>query len=166
MRRRCVVTLLAAFLPGAFFMSAIAQSDRAMLRVGWLALAAPSGNEDTVQGLIEGLESAGFKIGRNLQIERRHANGIVNALPGHARELIALGADVIIASGTEAALTAKAATQSIPIVLVAVGAPVETGLVRSLAAPGGNVTGPSAAYADIAVKWLELVLETVPIPQS
>jgi putative tryptophan/tyrosine transport system substrate-binding protein len=79
-----------------------------------------------------------------------------------SRELVTLDVAAILTSGTQATLAAKAATQTIPVIFCTVGAPVETGLIRSLSRSGGNVSGPSAAYRDFAAKWLELVREAVP----
>jgi putative tryptophan/tyrosine transport system substrate-binding protein len=162
MKRRHLLGAIASAVAGCFVPVRAAQPDSGTLRVGWLGLSAASGNEDLVGGFLEGLDAAGFAPGRNLRLERRHASGDVGLLPIYARELIALGADVLVTSGTQAALAAKAATQTVPIVLISVGAPVESGLVDSLAAPGGNITGPSAAYSDFAPKWLELVREIAP----
>ena len=162
MKRRHLLGAIASAAAGCFMPTLAAQPDSGTIRVGWLGLSAPSGNEDLVRGFLEGLDTAGFAPGRNLRLERRHASGDVELLPTYARELIALGADVLVTSGTQAGLAAKAATQTVPIVLITVGAPVESGLVDSLAAPGGNITGPSAAYSDFAPKWLELVREIAP----
>src|SRR5262249_59335277 len=83
-------------------------------------------------------------------------------MPGLARELVQLGVDVIVANGTVAAQAARRVTQSVPIVFLISGDPVGSGLVTSLARPGGNVTGPSAMSADFATKRLQPVKQAIP----
>ena len=96
-------------------------------------------------------------------IEYRDAEGKLERLPALAAELVALKVDVIVAAaGTLAALAAKQATKTIPIVFIAVGDPVTSGLVTSLARPGGNVTGLSALSPELTSKWLELLKQAVP----
>ena len=97
-----------------------------------------------------------------LQFEYRNADGDFERLPALARELAALPVDVIVAQVTQAAIAARAATTTIPIVMIAVSDPVASGLVASLARPGGNVTGTSAVAAGVAVKQLEVLRELVP----
>jgi putative ABC transport system substrate-binding protein len=108
------------------------------------------------------LRDLGYVEGQNVAIEGRWAEGKFERLPDLAAELVRLKVDVIVSVVTQATLAAKNATRTIPIVLVAAGDPVGSGLVASLARPGGNVTGPSAMYADLAGKQLELLKETVP----
>jgi putative ABC transport system substrate-binding protein len=110
----------------------------------------------------QGLRDHGYVEGRNLVIEYRLAEGKPERLPALAAELVALSVDVIFAGSTIGALAARQATKTIPIVLVA-GDPVMTGLVTSLAKPGGNVTGLSSQAApDFFGKWLELLTQAVP----
>jgi putative ABC transport system substrate-binding protein len=108
------------------------------------------------------LRQLGYTEGRSVSIEARYAEGRAHRLRELAAELVQLKVDLLIASGTPAGLAAKEATGDIPIVLVGVADPVGAGLVSSLARPGGNVTGVSAAFSDIAAKWLELLREIVP----
>jgi putative tryptophan/tyrosine transport system substrate-binding protein len=109
-----------------------------------------------------GLRELGYVVGRNLQIESRSAGGSLTGLPELAAELVRLNVDVIVASETPAVHAAKKATSTIPIVMAPAGDPLGTGLVPSLARPGGNVTGLSAATAELAGKSLELLREIAP----
>ncbi|MEA3028149.1 MAG: hypothetical protein QOF91_3434 [Alphaproteobacteria bacterium] len=110
----------------------------------------------------EGLAELGYVQGQNLHVEFRSAEGKLNLLPELARELVALKVDVIVASETPAVQAAKRATSDIPIVMAPSGDPVGTGLIASLARPGGNVTGLSAATAELAGKSLDLLRELAP----
>jgi len=108
------------------------------------------------------LRKLGYSEGNTIQIEFRSADGKPNLLPGLAEELVRLKVDIIIASLTPAATAARQATREIPIVMAQVGDPVGTGLIASLARPGGNITGLSGAALDIAAKTLEIIREVKP----
>jgi putative ABC transport system substrate-binding protein len=110
----------------------------------------------------EGLRELGYVEGRNIQLEFRSAEGRLSALPELAADLIQLKVDIIVASETPAVQAAKRATSEIPIVMAPSGDPVGTGLIASLSRPGGNVTGLSAATAELAGKSLELIREVLP----
>jgi len=110
----------------------------------------------------DGLRELGYVDGKNITIELRSADGKLDRLSDLAAELVRLGVDVIVASETPAVQAAKRATTEIPIVMAPSGDPVGTGLVASLARPGGNVTGLSAAAAELAGKSLELIRELSP----
>jgi putative ABC transport system substrate-binding protein len=110
----------------------------------------------------EGLRDFGYIDGRNIHVEVRSAQGKPNTLPDLAAELVRLNVDIIVASETPAVQAAKDATSLIPIVMAPSGDPVGTGQVASLARPGGNVTGLSAASAELAGKSLELIREILP----
>src|SRR5215475_6682820 len=110
----------------------------------------------------EGLRDFGYIDGQNVQIEFRSAGGKLSLLPELASDLVRLKVDVIIASETPAVHAAKRATSEIPIVMAPSGDPVGTGLIDSLSRPGGNVTGLSAATAELAGKSLELIREILP----
>jgi putative tryptophan/tyrosine transport system substrate-binding protein len=112
--------------------------------------------------LREELRRRGYVEGQNLHFEVRQAEGNVDVLRPLADELVRLNVDVIVARLTPAVQAAKAATQTIPIVMAPAGAPVETGLVASLARPGGNVTGFSIATAEVSGKRLEMIRDMVP----
>jgi putative ABC transport system substrate-binding protein len=108
------------------------------------------------------MRDLGYVEGKNLVIEWRSSEGNDERLPGLAAELINLKLDVIVTAGTPAARVLQKATSTIPIVVVAVGDPVGAGLVKSLARPGGNITGLAIMSGDISVKQLEMLLAMVP----
>ena len=111
--------------------------------------------------LREGLRSSGYIEGQNVLLEFRSAEGKLERLPGLAAELVALKVDVIVAVYTPCAFAAQRATREIPIVILA-GNPVETGLVSSLARPGGNITGISLVAAELHGKCVELFRDMLP----
>jgi putative ABC transport system substrate-binding protein len=110
----------------------------------------------------DALRELGWIEGKNVAFERRYAENRPERLPELAAELVRLNVDVIVAIGTLAPLAAKQATTNIPIVMAAAGDPVGTGLVLSLARPGGNVTGMSLMAPDLGGKRLELLKEMLP----
>jgi putative tryptophan/tyrosine transport system substrate-binding protein len=114
------------------------------------------------QGLREGLHELGLIEGRNIRVEYRWAHGHFDRLPALAAELVRLEVDVIVSVLTAASLAAKAATGTIPIVMLGVADPVSVGLVPSIARPGGNVTGTSLMSAAIVGKQLELAKDADP----
>jgi putative tryptophan/tyrosine transport system substrate-binding protein len=126
-------------------------------------LSATSVAISTVEDFRQGLRELGYVEGRNILIEYRWADGRFDRLPALAAELVRLGVNVIVAANTPAALAAKNATSTIPIILVTSGDPVGSGLVASLARPGGNVTGLSLMPTlAISGKQLELLKEAFP----
>jgi putative tryptophan/tyrosine transport system substrate-binding protein len=110
----------------------------------------------------DALRELGWIEGKNVAFERRYADNCLERLPELAAELVRLDVDVIVAIGTLAPLAAKQATTKIPIVMAAAGDPVASGLVPSLARPGGNVTGMSLMAPDLGGKRLELLKEVLP----
>jgi len=112
--------------------------------------------------LREGLRDAGYVEGGNLRLEIRSAPGKPELQLAKATELVGLKVDLIVTFYTPSALAAKQATRDIPIVMAGAGDPVATGLVASLARPGGNITGQSSGGAEVAGKSLELIRELVP----
>jgi putative ABC transport system substrate-binding protein len=110
----------------------------------------------------QGLRDLGYVEGRTVLIEYRDAEGRFERLPALAAELVALKVDVIVAGGTPHALAAQQATRTIPIVLTGAGDPVPSGLVTSLARPGGNVTGLANLRPDLVGKCLEQLKQAVP----
>ena len=137
-----------------------AQQATRMPRIGYLA--SNLANQGPLEAFRQGLRDLGYVEGRNVAIEYRDAQGKLEPLPALAAELVALKVDVIVASSTAAALAAKQATGVIPIVFGTVPDPVATGLVASLARPGGNVTGLSNLNADLVGKCLEYLTQAVP----
>ena len=143
-------------------LTARAQPARKVPRIGWLSLSTAAGNADILAGFREGLQQVGYTEGKSITIEYRFADGRFERVSNLAVELVDLRVDAIVVTGSQAAAAAKQATATIPIVMVSVGDPVGMGFVASLAKPGGNITGLSAAHGDISVKWLELLREVVP----
>ena len=136
-----------------------AQQPGKISRVGFLSTGLVDSNIAAFQ---DGLRELGYIEGQNIFIEYRYAKGNYDQLPGLVAELLRLNLDVLFAPSTPAALAAKNATQTIPIVFASVSDPIANGLVSSLARPGGNVTGPSQMSADLSGKRLELLKEVVP----
>ena len=110
----------------------------------------------------DALRDRGYVEGRNIRFTVSSADGAVNRLPELAARLVRDKVDLIVASLTPPAIAARNATQHIPIVMAPVGDPVGTGLIASLARPGGNVTGLSSTSADLGSKLLDVVLEALP----
>jgi len=139
-----------------------AQPPPSPRRVGvLLALLSPDSKE--AQAFRQGLRDAGYTEGRDVRIEWRWANGDYARLPKLAAELVERKVDVIVADITAAIQEAKRATSTIPIVMAIVADPVGSGLVPNLAHPGGNVTGLSIMLAELGVKRLQLLKETIPM---
>jgi len=141
-----------------------AQTGTAMRRVGVLSIG-PTDTEEQRRELTIPMRELGWIEGRNLAVERRFANLQVDPLRPYAEELVRLKVEVILTFGTEAAFAAKNATTSIPIVLSSAGDPVGTGLVASLARPGGNITGYSIVSSEIEAKRAALMHELLPTAQ-
>ena len=141
-------------------MPAYSQQANKVWRIGYLSAA--SGPDELLEGaFLQELRSLGYIEGRNMLIEYRWAGGNNERLQEFAAELARIKVDVIVASPTPAALAAKHATSTIPIVS-STADPVGSGLVASLARPGGNVTGVAGNATEIAAKRLQLLRETVP----
>ena len=151
MRRRQFITILggAAAFPLARPLAARAQQSK-MARIGALYIGIADA-ESFKTNLREGLRELGYMEGKNIVFEFRSAEEKLDRLPQLAAELVRLNVDVIVALYTPPALAAKQATQDIPIVMIA-GDPVETGIVPSLAHPGGNITGVSLMASALAGK--------------
>ena len=143
---------------------ALAQGNISMPRIGLLAFGAPpsSANPDPAGGFSQGLRQLGYVEGQNILIERRYANGQPDRLPALAAELVQLKVDVILAAGPGPIDAARKATSAIPIVVVGGSDPVREGWARSLARPGGNVTGLTVTFPELASKYLELLKQMVP----
>ena len=152
---------LFVFLVGCVGM-AEAQQRGKVPRIGFLGNSTAALEENLVGPFREGLRDLDYVEGRNILIEYRWAEGKYERLPALIAELIALKIDVIVTAGTPAALAVKKATTTIPLVMIAVGEPVGTGLVTSLARPGGNITGLTSIAEDMEEKRLELLREVIP----
>jgi putative ABC transport system substrate-binding protein len=145
-------------------LGAEAQQAGKVYRLGTLNLGTPpaSGTYDVRRDVVVVLQDLGYVEGRNLEVERRYADGRVDRLPALADELVRRRVDVIVASGSAAVRAAQAGTKTIPIVILIAGQdPVELGLAPSLARPGGNITGVVLGSV-LAGKRLELLKEAVP----
>ena len=158
MRRRDFIAGLGG--AAAWPLSARAQQAR-MPIIGVLALGNPP-VEPFVKGLRDGLQAVGYGEDRNIRLEIRSASGVMSRLPELAAELVRFKVDAIVAYQTPSATAAKQATSEIPIVMAGVGDPVGTGLVASLARPGGNVTGTTVGAVETAGKLVELIRELLP----
>jgi putative tryptophan/tyrosine transport system substrate-binding protein len=129
-------------------------------RIGYISLASQPGPRE--EAFIQGLRDLGWVDGQSISIEYRWAAGNADRLPALAEELVRLKVDLIVAGATPVIQAAKNATSTIPIVMPSAADPVGTGLVASLARPGGNVTGMSHMHPELAGKRLELLREVLP----
>jgi putative ABC transport system substrate-binding protein len=140
--------------------AALAQPSGKTYRIGLLLPAlSQAPPAPTVRAFLLSLEKLGYVEGQNLAIERRYSEERPDRFPALAAELIQAKVDLIVAVSTPAALAAKQATQTIPVVMIYVGDPVGTGLVASLGRPGGNLTGVSDMATELSGKRLELLRE-------
>jgi putative ABC transport system substrate-binding protein len=142
-------------------MAAIAQSS-ALPVVGFLHSASPGSNQQRVRAFLDGLNAMGYVTDRNATVDYRWANGQFDLLPKLANELVRRPATAIAAFAPSAALAAKSATATIPVVFFMGGDPVKLGLVQSFNRPGGNVTGVSGLTIALVAKRLELIRTLVP----
>ena len=166
MRRREVIAVFisAAIVAAPGALSAAAQQTGRVYRIGYLGTN-PTRTADQQRvwdAFAEGLREHGLVVGRNVLLERRFSEGQEERLPGFAAELLQWGADVLVVASVSAGRAAKEATSSVPIVMAMVSDPERTGLIASLAHPGGNVTGVSAQINDLTGKYIEMLKEVVP----
>jgi putative tryptophan/tyrosine transport system substrate-binding protein len=143
-------------------LAARAQQPAKAWRIGMLETISPDLNAKNIEALKRGLRDLGYVENQNYVLEYRSADGDSERFPAFADELVRLGVDLIVTRGTPAARAAKSATESIPIVMAAIGEPLGTGVVASLARPGGNVTGLSGFVTELAGKRVELLKELRP----
>jgi putative tryptophan/tyrosine transport system substrate-binding protein len=159
--RRACLTLLggaAVIWPCAV----LAQTPAKVSRLGVLSGGVPVADASPVgAALLRGLAQHGYALGRNLELERRGAEGHPDRLPGLVNELVASKVDAIVTVGYPPALAAKQGT-SLPVVAINAGDPVSTALVESLARPGGHLTGISDVSADLTPKRMELLKQMAP----
>ena len=155
-----IFTLACALL--AVPLPPLAQPPAKVPRIGVLLLGTSAGSQPLLDAFRQGLRELGWVDGQTIAIEARYAEGEPARLTALAAEFVRLKVEVLVAGNPLAARAAQHATTELPIVMVAVGDAVGLGLVASLARPGGNLTGLSEEYADLILKWLELLKEAVP----
>jgi putative ABC transport system substrate-binding protein len=159
--RRAFLGTLTSGLLAAPFVSG-AQTAARVYGLGFLGQTSAADLVRQTAALRQGLRELGYEEGRNLVIEYRWAERKLDRLPTLAAELVGLNVDVIVTHGSAGSSAAKQATVTIPIVIAVVGDPVASGVVASLARPGGNVTGLVLQEFESTVKWLELVKQVAP----
>jgi putative tryptophan/tyrosine transport system substrate-binding protein len=159
MGRREFVALLGG---AAWPVAARAQQPVKVPRIGFLGAASASSYASQLEGFRLGLHDLGYVDGTNLLIEYRWAQGEYERLRELMDELVRSNVDVIVTHGTPAALIAKQATATIPVVVALLGDPVASGIVASVARPGGNITGQSFFSPELAAKRVELLKELTP----
>ncbi|HEX2336326.1 MAG TPA: ABC transporter substrate-binding protein, partial [Hyphomicrobiaceae bacterium] len=161
MRRRHFITLLGGAV-AAWPLAARAQQPGKLPTIGFLGQSTPAAESQRLAALVQRLRELGWIEARTIGIDVRWADGHPERAAEIAAEFVRLKVDVIVTSGTPQVLAAKKATSVIPIVFAVAGDPVGTGLVASLARPGGNVTGLSVLATDLPGKRIELLREAVP----
>lgn len=155
------VSLLLALL-FTFSLPARAQAQMRMRRIGFLGNSTPVLEENLIGPFRDGLRDLGYVEGKNIVVEYRWAEGKYERFPALIAELIASKVELIVTAGTPAAVAVKKAAPSTPLVMIAVGDPVGTDLIKSLAHPGGNITGLTSIASDLEGKRLELLREVLP----
>jgi putative ABC transport system substrate-binding protein len=160
MNRRTFVTGIGALLAAP--LGAGAQQAGKIPMIGVLWTSSPSLLSSFEIQLRQGLHELGYTEGQNIVLENRYGENSSERLQGFATELVRARVDVIVTQGTPAALAAKKATGTIPIVITQVGDPIGSGLISGLARPGQNITGLTNAAAELSAKRLQILKETIP----
>ena len=157
-----IFSLILGALLFAFCFAVRGQAAEKIARIGYMAAPTSSAELPRIDAFRQGLRALGYVEGHNIAIDYRFADGKFERLPEVAAELVRLKVDVLIAVSTNAALVAKRATSTIPILFIGVSGPIEAGLVESLARPGGNITGLTNIASVLSGKRLEVLKETIP----
>lgn len=160
MERRRFIALASS--AAAWPLGAVAQAPEKPPRVGFLGNSTAALEANLVGPFRDGLRDLGYVEGRTIQIEYRWAEGDYSRFPALVAELLASDPSVIVTAGTPAVAAVAKATKVVPCVMVAIGAPVESGLIASLAHPGGNLTGITSIAPELEGKRLSLLKEVVP----
>jgi ABC-type uncharacterized transport system substrate-binding protein len=160
LRRRDFITLLSG--AAAWPRVVHAQPSGKTFRLGFLGVFSFAEYRRHLEALRTGLHQLGYEDGKNITIHYRWAEGNYDRLHELATELVKLDVNVLVTHSTPGALAAKQVTSTIPIVMAAVGDPIDAGLVPSLARPGGNLTGLTFFFAEICAKRVELIKEAIP----
>jgi putative ABC transport system substrate-binding protein len=160
MKKQITVLSLCAML-FAHCVSAETQQPIKIPRIGYLAVSTASAHSARMEAFRQGLRDLGYQEGQNIVIEYRFTNGNSDRLLDLAAELVRLKVDAIVTTGSEGAFAAKHATTTIPIITTT-GDHLATGIIASLARPGGNITGLTNIASDLSGKQLELLKETAP----
>jgi putative tryptophan/tyrosine transport system substrate-binding protein len=161
MGKKTIIIVWLVALAIAPFCPAEAQQTKKVPRIAYLGGGSAELEKAWLDAFLHGLRELGYFEGKNIIVERRYAGGQYGQLPELVTELVRIKVDVILAASTPVAHSAKKATSTIPIVMV-VADPIGTGLVSSLAMPGGNLTGLSDFHGDLITKRLEILKEVVP----
>ena len=161
MRRRNFITLSGIVVLAGPWVAA-AQGVDQPARIGFLGNSTAALEANLVGPFREGLRDLGYVEGDNVIVEYRWAEGNYERFPALIAELVALNVDVIATAGTPATLALKKAATSIPVVMIAVGDPVGSGIIQSLSRPGGNITGLTSIAPELEGKRLELMKEVLP----
>ena len=160
MTGKILIWLLATDLLGPVFI-AEAQQAAKIPRIGYVSGGSPSDPGPLVEAFQQGLRDLGYAEGKNILVERRYAEGNTERVPGLVTELVQRKVDVLVVGTLVGIRAAKQATKTIPVVMVTTQDPVATGIVDSLARPGGNITGVTTLTRDLSGKRLELLKEAV-----
>jgi putative tryptophan/tyrosine transport system substrate-binding protein len=162
MRRRDFISAVGG--AAAWPLAARAQQRERIRRVGVLMNLSADDPEGQARqaAFLQGLQEAGWAVGRNMRVDSRWGGGDAQRIRSAASELVALAPDVILASASNSLAVAQQATRTVPIVFAAVNDPVASGYTTSLARPGGNATGFMSSEFSLSAKWLELLKEIAP----
>jgi putative ABC transport system substrate-binding protein len=156
------LSILVAALVLTVTLGANAQQAAKVPRIGYLAGGTPDDEKERVAAFQQGLRDLSYVDGKNILVEYRYADGNLDAIKGLVTELMQLKIDVLVSGNFASIRAAKEAIKTIPIVVITAQNPVETGLVESLAHPGGNITGLTTLNRELGGKRLELLKEVIP----